>query len=178
MRGGHTVIQQIQQSHRMNEWHARPGSVAAERVTLEVCNAPGHLQDEGGVDFREFGTTSPKLEDEFAPSLLDREKSLTQHSVLALGHYPGVEVYLEWNLPCLALCSWRIRVFSIFTGLGMKPISQPSFTRRPIHQSLLNFYTEQWGAVMSLIHLLLNISMLWWTCRQLTSGIFAFFGQT
>lgn len=50
-------------------------------------------------------------------------------------------VYLEWNLPCLALCSWRIRVFSSFTGLGMKPISQPSFTRRPIHQSLLYFYT-------------------------------------
>lgn len=36
-----------------------------------------HLQDEGGVDFRELGTTSPKLEDEFAPSLLDTEKSLT-----------------------------------------------------------------------------------------------------
>lgn len=45
-------------------------------------------------------------------------------------------------MPCLALCSWRIRVFSIFTGLGMKPISQPSFTRRPIHQSLLNFCAE------------------------------------
>ena len=33
-------------------------------------------------------------------------------------------------------------MFSIFTGLGMKPISQPSFTRRPIHQSLLNFCAE------------------------------------
>lgn len=60
-------------------------------------------------------------------------------------------LYLEWNLPCLALCSWRIRVFSSFTGLGMKPISQPSFTRRPIHQSLLNFYTEQVKTVISSI---------------------------
>lgn len=33
------------------------------------------LPDEGGVDFRELGTTSPKLEDEFAPSLLARGKS-------------------------------------------------------------------------------------------------------
>lgn len=32
------------------------------------------LPDEGGVDFRELGTTSPKLEDEFAPSLLRRGK--------------------------------------------------------------------------------------------------------
>ena len=44
-------------------------------------------------------------------------------------------------MPCLALCSWRRRELSILTGLGMKPISQPSFTSRPIHQSLLNFYT-------------------------------------
>lgn len=29
-----------------------------------------YLPDEGGVDFLELGTTSPKLDDEFAPSLL------------------------------------------------------------------------------------------------------------
>lgn len=50
--------------------------VAVKKIKLEVCNMSRHLQDEGGVDFRELGTTSPKLEDEFAPSLLDREKSL------------------------------------------------------------------------------------------------------
>lgn len=33
-----------------------------------------NLPDEGGVDFRELGTTSPKLEDEFAPSLLKKEE--------------------------------------------------------------------------------------------------------
>lgn len=39
-------------------------------------------------------------------------------------------------------------MFSIFTGLGMKPISQPSFTRRPIHQSLLNFYTTEFKSYL------------------------------
>lgn len=34
-------------------------------------------------------------------------------------------------------------MFSSFRGLGMKPISQPSFTKRPIHQSLLNFWKHQ-----------------------------------
>lgn len=43
-----------------------------------------------------------------------------------------------WKRPLFCSC-WS-RMFSSFRGLGMKPISQPSFTRRPIHQSLLNFY--------------------------------------
>lgn len=43
-----------------------------------------------------------------------------------------------WKRPLFCSC-WS-RMFSSFSGLGMKPISQPSFTRRPIHQSLLNFY--------------------------------------
>lgn len=59
----------------MNEWMKLV--VAVKKINLEVCNMSRHLQDEGGVDFRELGTTSPKLEDEFAPSLLNREKSLT-----------------------------------------------------------------------------------------------------
>lgn len=54
------------------------------KIKLEAPSMSGHLQDEGGVDFRELGTTSPKLEDEFAPSLLDIEKSLTERSVLSL----------------------------------------------------------------------------------------------
>lgn len=40
------------------------------------------LPDDGGVDFRELGTTSPKLEDEFAPNLLKHVQSfipLQQH---------------------------------------------------------------------------------------------------
>lgn len=32
-----------------------------------------NLPEEGGVDFLELGTTSPKLEDEFAPNLLKQE---------------------------------------------------------------------------------------------------------
>lgn len=47
-----------------------------------------------------------------------------------------------WKRPLFCSC-WS-RMFSSFNGLGMKPISQPSFTRRPIHQSLLNFY-RFWG---------------------------------
>lgn len=43
-----------------------------------------------------------------------------------------------WKRPLFCSC-WS-RMFSSFSGLGMKPMSQPSFTRRPIHQSLLNFY--------------------------------------
>lgn len=50
--------------------------------------------------------------------------------------------YLELSRFCLILCSCSIRVFSSLTGLGMKPTSQPSFTRRPIHQSLLYFYMQ------------------------------------
>ena len=42
-----------------------------------------------------------------------------------------------WKRPLFCSC-WS-RMFSSFSGLGMKPMSQPSFTRRPIHQSLLNF---------------------------------------
>lgn len=42
-----------------------------------------------------------------------------------------------WKRPLFCSC-WS-RMFSSFRGLGMNPISQPSFTRRPIHQSLLNF---------------------------------------
>lgn len=41
-------------------------------VVFVICLSD--LPDEGGVDFRELGTTSPKLEDEFAPSLLTRGK--------------------------------------------------------------------------------------------------------
>lgn len=48
--------------------------------------------------------------------------------------------YLELSRFCLILCSCSRRVFSSLTGLGMKPTSQPSFTRRPIHQSLLYFW--------------------------------------
>lgn len=43
-----------------------------------------------------------------------------------------------WKRPLFCSC-WS-RMFSSLRGLGMNPISQPSFTRRPIHQSLLNFY--------------------------------------
>lgn len=42
-----------------------------------------------------------------------------------------------WKRPLFCSC-WS-RMFSSFRGLGMKPMSQPSFTRRPIHQSLLYF---------------------------------------
>ena len=51
--------------------------------------------------------------------------------------------YLELSRFCLILCSCSRRVFSSLTGLGMKPTSQPSFTSRPIHQSLLYFYGRQ-----------------------------------
>lgn len=44
-----------------------------------------------------------------------------------------------WTRPLFCSC-WS-RMFSSFRGLGMNPMSQPSFTNRPIHQSLLNFYT-------------------------------------
>ncbi|MEQ2218355.1 hypothetical protein XENOCAPTIV_002019, partial [Xenoophorus captivus] len=50
--------------------------------------------------------------------------------------------YLELSRFCLIRCSCSRRVFSSLTGLGMKPTSQPSFTRRPIHQSLLYFCTH------------------------------------
>lgn len=47
--------------------------------------------------------------------------------------------YLELKRFCLLLCSCNCRVLSSFTGLGMKPTSHPSFTKRPIHQLLLYF---------------------------------------
>lgn len=50
-------------------------------------------------------------------------------------------VTYPWTRPLFCSC-WS-RMFSSFRGLGMKPISQPSFTNRPIHQSLLNFWTPQ-----------------------------------
>lgn len=40
-----------------------------------------------------------------------------------------------------AFCSCFILIASSFTGLGMKVMSAPSFTSRPIHQSLLYFCT-------------------------------------
>ena len=43
-----------------------------------------YLPDEGGVDFRELGTTSPKLDDEFAPSLLKWDGDTVQRSELML----------------------------------------------------------------------------------------------
>lgn len=54
----------------------------------------------------------------------------------------GSSQYLELRRFCLIFCSCSSRVFSSLTGLGMNPTSQPSFTRRPIHQSLLYFCTE------------------------------------
>lgn len=50
----------------------------------------------------------------------------------------GFSVPYPWTRPLFCSC-WS-RMFSSFRGLGMKPISQPSFTNRPIHQSLLNFW--------------------------------------
>lgn len=43
----------------------------------------------------------------------------------------------------LAFCSCLSRMLSRRWGLGMKAMSPPSFTSRPIHQSLLYF----WGWV-------------------------------
>ncbi len=43
---------------------------------------------------------------------------------------------------CFFLLAFRvdcILISSSLSGLGMKPTSHPSLTRRPIHQSLLNF---------------------------------------
>lgn len=41
------------------------------------------------------------------------------------------------------VCSCSRRRLSSLTGLGMKPTSQPSFTSRPIHQSLLYFCEQE-----------------------------------
>lgn len=47
--------------------------------------------------------------------------------------------HLELRRFWRSFCSCRRRRLSSLTGLGMKPTSQPSFTSRPIHQSLLYF---------------------------------------
>lgn len=53
-------------------------------------------------------------------------------------------IFADITYPCTRplFCSCWSRMFSSFRGLGMKPISHPSFTSRPIHQSLLNFCTQ------------------------------------
>lgn len=43
-----------------------------------------------------------------------------------------------------AFCSCFILMASSLTGLGIKVMSAPSFTSRPIHQSLL-YFCEQWN---------------------------------
>lgn len=55
------------------------------------------------------------------------------------------EPHLELRRFCLIFCSCSSRMFSSLTGLGMKPTSQPSFTSRPIHQSLLYFCAGEGG---------------------------------
>lgn len=49
---------------------------------------------------------------------------------------------LTESQPCshLAFCSCLSRMLSRRWGLGMKAMSPPSFTSRPIHQSLLYFW--------------------------------------
>lgn len=57
--------------------------------------------------------------------------------------------HLELRRFWRSFCSCSRRRLSSLTGLGMKPTSQPSFTSRPIHQSLLYFCKRQrqvgWG---------------------------------
>lgn len=55
--------------------------------------------------------------------------------------WPWSSATYPWTRPLFCSC-WS-RIFSSFRGLGMNPISQPSFTNRPIHQSLLNFCAKQ-----------------------------------
>jgi hypothetical protein len=64
----------------------------------------------------------------------------------------GSSQYLELRRFCLIFCSCSSLVFSSLTGLGMNPTSQPSFTRRPIHQSLLYFCTEHTDRQTSQYH--------------------------
>jgi len=59
-------------------------------------------------------------------------------------------VSYPWTRPLFCSC-WS-RMFSSFRGLGMKPISQPSFTNRPIHQSLLNFWTHKRAGTRKIKH--------------------------
>ena len=53
---------------------------------------------------------------------------------------------------CACFCSCLILMASSFTGLGMKVMSAPSFTSRPIHQSLLNFYTGERTNALAAAH--------------------------
>lgn len=55
--------------------------------------------------------------------------------------WPRSSATYPWTRPLFCSC-WS-RIFSSFRGLGMNPISQPSFTNRPIHQSLLNFCAKK-----------------------------------
>lgn len=57
-----------------------------------------------------------------------------------------------------AFCSCFILMASSFTGLGMKVMSAPSFTSRPIHQSLLYFCAIVKQTFLSMIH---NTKMYW-----------------
>lgn len=51
--------------------------------------------------------------------------------------------HLELRRFWRSFCSCSRRRLSSLTGLGMKPTSQPSFTSRPIHQSLLYFCKQR-----------------------------------
>lgn len=106
------------------------GSTAKALLIPEVALSPTHPQ-----------TLQPSL------SLLIHKLSSLQCLLLLMpppllhSHIPAL-VQLSsstdpWKRPLFCSC-WS-RMFSSFRGLGMKPMSQPSFTRRPIHQSLLNF---------------------------------------
>lgn len=55
---------------------------------------------------------------------------------------PAPPRHLELRRFWRSFCSCSRRRLSSLTGLGMKPTSQPSFTSRPIHQSLLYFCKE------------------------------------
>ncbi len=82
----------------------------------------GHVPGVGGVEPREFEDLELSR-----PSMLEEELALE----------PWREYSLEALLAdCCDCCS---RSDSSLAGLGMNPTSQPSFTSRPIHQSLLNF---------------------------------------
>lgn len=60
-----------------------------------------------------------------------------------VGSAPPPARYLELRRFWRSFCSCSRRRLSSLTGLGMKPTSQPSFTSRPIHQSLL-YFCKQW----------------------------------
>lgn len=65
---------------------------------------------------------------------------------------PLILSYLELRRCCLIFCSCCTLMFSSLTGLGMKPTSHPSLTRRPIHQSLLYFWSGE-DSVQSMKHI-------------------------